>query len=60
MKAQSGGRPVIRHQARSQLEAAGITSAGLQGDYEHARLLNAAHGRTYYLATLLLPPAKLP
>lgn len=28
--------------------------------YEECRRLNAAHGRTYYLATLLLPPAKRP
>ena len=52
--------PVLRHRARRQLEAAGITAAGLQGDYERARQLNAAHGKTYYLATLLLPPAKRP
>jgi phytoene synthase len=60
MKAQLPGGPVMRHQTRSQLEAAGITAAGLQGDYERARQLNAAHGKTYYLATLLLPPAKRP
>jgi phytoene synthase len=29
-------------------------------DYEVCRRLNARHGRTYYLATLLLPPAKRP
>ncbi len=29
-------------------------------DYEACRRLNARHGRTYYLATLLLPPAKRP
>jgi 15-cis-phytoene synthase len=60
MKAQLPGGPAMRHQTRSQLEAAGITAAGLQGDYERARQLNAAHGKTYYLATLLLPPAKRP
>jgi phytoene synthase len=52
--------PAPGHRARRQLEAAGITAAGLQGDYERARQLNAAHGKTYYLATLLLPPAKRP
>jgi phytoene synthase len=57
---QPAGRPVLGRQARSHLEAAGITTAGLQGDYERARQLNAAHGKTYYLATLLLPPAKRP
>jgi phytoene synthase len=28
--------------------------------YEACRRLNASHGKTYYLATLLLPPAKRP
>jgi phytoene synthase len=48
-----------RH-AQRQLEAAGITGAGLQAGYEHARRLNAENGRTYYLATRLLPRAKRP
>jgi phytoene synthase len=52
--------PAPRRRARSQLEAAGLTAAGLQRDYERARQLNAAHGKSYYLATLLLPPAKRP
>jgi 15-cis-phytoene synthase len=60
MNARLPGRPVLRHRVRGQLAAAGITAAGLQGDYERARQLNAAHGKTYYLATLLLPPAKRP
>jgi hypothetical protein len=38
----------MRHHTRSQLEA-GIVTAGLQDDYERARQLNAAHGKTYYL-----------
>jgi phytoene synthase len=42
------------------LNAAGITDPALRADYEHCRRLNAAHGRTYYLATRLLPPAKRP
>lgn len=33
---------------------------GLDDDYATCRALNARHGRTYYLATLLLPPAKRP
>jgi phytoene synthase len=45
---------------RRQLEAAGITGADLQIGYERARQLNAEHGRTYYLATRLLPRAKRP
>ena len=43
-----------------ELTAAGITDPQLRSDYEASRRLNAAHGRTYYLATLLLPPAKRP
>jgi phytoene synthase len=43
-----------------QLDAAGITSPALRRSYEECRRLNARHGRTYYLATLLLPPAKRP
>lgn len=46
--------------SRRELAAAGITDAGLRAAYEHCRRLNAAHGRTYYLATLLLPPSKRP
>jgi phytoene synthase len=43
-----------------ELDAAGITDAHLRESYEACRRLNAAHGKTYYLATLLLPPAKRP
>jgi phytoene synthase len=32
----------------------------LHAAYEECRRLNASHGRTYYLATLLLPPHKRP
>jgi len=42
------------------LDEAGITEPGLRAAYEQCRRLHAAHGRTYYLATLLLPPAKRP
>ena len=42
------------------LDAAGITDPLLRASYERCRVLNAAHGKTYYLATLLLPPAKRP
>ncbi len=42
------------------LDAAGIADPGLRDSYELCRRLNAAHGRTYYLATLLLPRAKRP
>ncbi|MGN6605936.1 MAG: phytoene/squalene synthase family protein [Jatrophihabitans sp.] len=46
--------------ARSELDAAGIEGAALRRSYEICRRLNAEHGKTYYLATLLLPPAKRP
>ena len=42
------------------LDAAGIHDGPLRAAYEQCRRLHAAHGRTYYLATLLLPPAKRP
>jgi phytoene synthase len=43
-----------------ELDAAGITDPALRTSYEECRRLNAAHGKTYYLATLLLPAAKRP
>ncbi len=43
-----------------ELPAAGITDPALCASYELCRRLNARHGRSYYLATLLLPPAKRP
>lgn len=42
------------------LDAAGITDPRLRQSYELCRELNAKHGKTYYLATLLLPPEKRP
>ena len=42
------------------LDAAGITDPELRAAYEACRKLHAAHGRTYYLASLLLPPEKRP
>ena len=42
------------------LDAAGIADPRLRASYERCRQLNAEHGKTYYLATLLLPPAKRP
>jgi phytoene synthase len=42
------------------LDAAGITDPQLRAAYEVCRKLNAEHGKTYYLASLLLPPAKRP
>jgi 15-cis-phytoene synthase len=43
-----------------ELDAAGITDPALRESYERCRRVNASHGKTYYLATLLLPPAKRP
>jgi phytoene synthase len=43
-----------------ELDAAGIRDPQLRASYEACRRLNAAHGKTYYLATLLLPPHKRP
>jgi phytoene synthase len=42
------------------LDAAGITDPELRAAFEECRRLHATHGKTYYLATLLLPPAKRP
>jgi phytoene synthase len=42
------------------LSAAGITDPALRSSYEFCRRLAAEHGKTYYLATWLLPPAKRP
>ncbi len=43
-----------------ELTAAGITDPQLRTSYEECKRLNALHGKTYYLATLLLPKAKRP
>jgi phytoene synthase len=46
--------------SRRELDAAGIDDPELRRAYEICRRLNASHGRTYYLATRLLPAAKRP
>ncbi|NED13919.1 phytoene/squalene synthase family protein [Streptomyces sp. SID9124] len=43
---------------RRELDAAGITDPGLRLAYTRCRELNARHGRTYFLATRLLPPER--
>ncbi|MFD7550820.1 phytoene/squalene synthase family protein [Streptomyces sp. NPDC059816] len=43
-----------------ELDAAGISDPALRADYTHCRRLNARHGRTYFLATRLLPAARRP
>ena len=44
----------------NELTAAGITDADLRASYAECKRLNALHGKTYFLATLLLPKAKRP
>ena len=43
-----------------ELTAAGITDPDLRDSYKECKRLNSLHGKTYYLATLLLPKAKRP
>lgn len=43
-----------------ELTAAGITDPELRASYAECKRLNALHGKTYFLATLLLPKAKRP
>ncbi|PRH76555.1 phytoene synthase [Streptomyces solincola] len=40
---------------RRELDAAGVTDPALRAAYTRCRELNARHGRTYFLATRLLP-----
>ncbi|MFD0774533.1 phytoene/squalene synthase family protein [Streptomonospora algeriensis] len=44
----------------AELDAAGITDPALRWDYARCRVLHAHHGRTYYLATRVLPAARRP
>ena len=43
---------------RVELDAAGLTDPALRAAYAGCRALHAEHGRTYYLATRLLPPGR--
>src|ERR1044071_3525839 len=43
-----------------ELDAAGVTDPALRQAYSRCRQLNARHGRTYFLATRLLPAARRP
>ncbi|WP_433544166.1 phytoene/squalene synthase family protein (plasmid) [Streptomyces sp. CA-294286] len=43
-----------------ELDAAGITEPRLRAAYRRCRRLNARHGRTYFLATRLLPVERRP
>ncbi|HEY0936879.1 MAG TPA: phytoene/squalene synthase family protein [Trebonia sp.] len=44
----------------AELDAASVRDPRLRTAYEHCRQLNARHGKTYYLATKLLPRAQRP
>jgi len=44
----------------SELNAAGIADPQLRASYSECKRLNSLHGKTYYLATLLLPASKRP
>lgn len=46
--------------AAIELDAAGITNPALRASYRLCRRINARDGRTFYLATLLLPAARRP
>lgn len=50
----------MKNRSPRALERAGITDPQLQAAYRYCQRLNALHGRTYYLATRLLPAAKRP
>jgi phytoene synthase len=44
----------------AELDAASVRDPGLRAAYERCRQLHARHGRTYYLATKLLPRGRRP
>lgn len=46
--------------SEAELDAAGITDRRLRQAYQMCRSLNAEHGRTYFLATRLLPRGRRP
>jgi phytoene synthase len=52
--------PGVNRSSARCLDAAGITDPALRAAFEQCRRLHAEHGRTYYLATLLLPAGKRP
>jgi phytoene synthase len=50
----------VSRSARAELDAAGIADPALRAAYAECRDLNARFGRTYYLATRLLPRGRRP
>jgi 15-cis-phytoene synthase len=53
-------RTRITDRAEAELDAAGISDLPLRAAYALCRAVNAQYGRTYYLATRLLPASKRP
>ena len=60
MSALAAGRAGRRPAGSASLDAAGVTDPQLRADLLGCRALHAEHGKTYFLATALLPPAKRP
>ncbi len=56
----TGVVPTVGRRTARALDAAGVTDRELRTDLEVCRRLHAAHGRTYYLATSLLPAGRRP
>jgi phytoene synthase len=54
------GGPLAALIGERELDAAGIRGAALRAGYLRCRALGAEHGRTFHLATLLLPPERRP
>lgn len=52
--------PPVPNSAQAELDAAGITRPALRAAYTTCRALNAHHGRTFFLATRLLPRERRP
>src|SRR5688500_11589788 len=52
--------PPVPSSGQAELDAAGIFAPALRSAYALCRSLNAHHGRTYFLATRLLPAARRP
>jgi len=50
----------VSSSGQAELDAAGITEPALRAAYTTCRELNARHGRTYFLATRLLPRERRP
>ncbi|EHK85318.1 phytoene synthase [Saccharomonospora azurea SZMC 14600] len=56
----AGGPPSVSALTRRELAAAQVVEPPLRAAYARCRELNAQHGRTYFLATRLLPAPRRP